>query len=71
MHDLTKEEVKDMDERVRADVAHLEREKTKDHLEATTQEKRLERDNATIMSALARRLESNEEIERAAVTLRE
>ncbi|KAL6134859.1 hypothetical protein ACLB2K_067087 [Fragaria x ananassa] len=71
MHDLMQEEVEDIVERLRVDVARLERERVHDCLEATTQEEKLERDNATIMSVLARRLESDEVIERAASTLRE
>ncbi|KAL6219521.1 hypothetical protein ACLB2K_007280 [Fragaria x ananassa] len=71
MHDLTQEKVEDIVERMREDVACLEREMAYDRLEAATREKNLERDNATIMSALARRLESDEAIKRAAATLRE
>ncbi|KAL6211628.1 hypothetical protein ACLB2K_016851 [Fragaria x ananassa] len=70
MHDLTQEEVEDMVERLRANVARLERESTRDCLEASTREKKLERDNATIVSSLERRLESGEAIEWAAATLR-
>ncbi|KAL6138664.1 hypothetical protein ACLB2K_063943 [Fragaria x ananassa] len=71
MHDLTHEEVEDMVERLRADVARLERERAHDRLEATTREKKLERDNTIIMSVLVRRLESDQAIERVAATLRE
>ncbi|KAL6178529.1 hypothetical protein ACLB2K_050047 [Fragaria x ananassa] len=71
MRDLTHEEMEDMVERLRADVARMERERTRDRLEAATREKKLERDNATIMDALARRLESDEAIDRATPTLQE
>ncbi|KAL6219805.1 hypothetical protein ACLB2K_007564 [Fragaria x ananassa] len=56
MHDRTQEEVEDMVKRLRADVVRLERERAHDSLEAATQEKKLERDNATIISALVSRL---------------
>ncbi|KAL6200057.1 hypothetical protein ACLB2K_029839 [Fragaria x ananassa] len=59
MHDLTQEEVEDMVERLRADVVRLERERAHDRQEAANQEEKLELDNATIMSSLVRRLESD------------
>ncbi|KAL6219506.1 hypothetical protein ACLB2K_007265 [Fragaria x ananassa] len=51
MRNLTQEEMEDMVERLRADVVHMEREIMWDRLDAATQEKKLERDNATIMGA--------------------
>ncbi|KAL6185347.1 hypothetical protein ACLB2K_041481 [Fragaria x ananassa] len=71
IRDLTHEEMEDMVERLRADVARMERERMRDRLNAATREKKLEADNATIMSVLSRRLESDEAIERAANSVRE
>ncbi|KAL6178713.1 hypothetical protein ACLB2K_050231 [Fragaria x ananassa] len=53
MCNLTQEEMEDMVERLRTDVARIEREGTRDRLEAATQDKKLERDNVTIMGALS------------------
>ncbi|KAL6141495.1 hypothetical protein ACLB2K_059783 [Fragaria x ananassa] len=71
MSDLTQEEMEDMVERLRADMERIERERTRDRLDAAAREKKQERDNATIMGALSRRLERDEAIERAAATASE
>ena len=71
MSGLTQEEMEDIVERLRADIARMEREGQRDRLDAAAREKKLEADNAAIISALARRLESDEVIERAANSIRE
>ena len=45
MRDLMQEEMEDMVERSRADVARMEREKMRDRLDAAAREKKLETDN--------------------------
>ncbi|KAL6176919.1 hypothetical protein ACLB2K_053551 [Fragaria x ananassa] len=57
-----------MIEGMRADSAQLERERVRDHEEAMARERRLERDNATLMNALARRIDQNQVIDRAIAT---
>ncbi|KAL6179453.1 hypothetical protein ACLB2K_050968 [Fragaria x ananassa] len=54
-----------MIERMRADSARLGRQRVRDHEEAMARERRLERDNATLMNALARRIDQNQVIDKA------
>lgn len=48
-----------MIEGMRADSARLERERARDNEEAMARERRLERDNASLMTTLARRIDQN------------
>ncbi|KAL6219274.1 hypothetical protein ACLB2K_012479 [Fragaria x ananassa] len=55
MHDLTQEEVEDMVERLRANMARLERERTQDRLEAATRERFDHLDSPEIVKAITGR----------------
>lgn len=66
--DLTPEETIEAMEGMRAEIIRLGIERERDSREAMARERRLERDNETILSALTRRVAHNRALERAATS---